>query len=199
MVHTSPVVLNQEMELQILDWVHGQKNNGFFVYTHNIIAKVLQINLEFKVSCVNSIRWWIYRFLQRHKLALRRPPRVSQHVPAQAEAICESFAQSSRSHILMNDIPCSLFVNIDKTAIYFIPRTLLLPMDGSDNFSVRCGTSSSQSARFASILLLMEGIFLYLLFLSLEKMAVLQGTCIRFFQQACMDASSKNLGRTIGL
>ena len=108
MVHTSPVVLNQEIELQIIDWVHGQKNHGFFVYTHNIIAKVLQINLEFKVGCVNSTCWWIYRFLRRNKLALRRLPRVSQQSPAQAEAICESFAQSSTSHILMNDIPRSL-------------------------------------------------------------------------------------------
>ena len=31
-IHTGPVVLNQEIELEVLDWVYNQKNHGFFCF-----------------------------------------------------------------------------------------------------------------------------------------------------------------------
>ena len=100
----------------------------FFVSLCDKISKVLQINLELKGGCINTIRWRLYRFLQRRKLALRRPTRVSQHTLPEAEALRESFVQSKMIHILMNDIPGSLFIHIGNTAFYFDSPTLLLPM-----------------------------------------------------------------------
>ena len=32
-IHTGPVVLNQEIESRVLDWVHSHRNHGFFFYT----------------------------------------------------------------------------------------------------------------------------------------------------------------------
>ena len=58
-IHPGRVVQNQEIELQVLEWVHGQRNHGRFVYTRNMITKVLQINAEFKGGSVNKIRRWI--------------------------------------------------------------------------------------------------------------------------------------------
>ena len=144
-IHKGPVVLNLEIELQVLDWVYGQRNRGFFVSTRNIITKMLQMNPKFKGGCVNTIRWWVYRFLRRHKLALRRHTRVSQHTPAEAEAVRESFAQSTMTYIQMNDIPRCLFVNMDETAIYFdTPHHTTVNVRGAKTVSVRRGSSSTQ-------------------------------------------------------
>ena len=92
---------------------------GFFVSTRIIITKLLQINPEVKGGCVNTICWWVYRFLLLRKLALSWPTRVSQHTPAEDEAVRESFEKSTMTCILMNLISRSLFVNIDETIIYF--------------------------------------------------------------------------------
>ena len=53
-VRTGPVVLNQEIEFQVLDWMHRRRNHEF-LSTRSIIAKVLEINPEFKGVCVNKI------------------------------------------------------------------------------------------------------------------------------------------------
>ena len=58
-IHPGPVVENQEIELQVRQWVHGQRNHGFVISTRKIINKVLQINLEFKGGSVNTICWWV--------------------------------------------------------------------------------------------------------------------------------------------
>ena len=144
-IHPGPVVENQEIESQVLEWVHGQRNHGFFVSTRNIIKKVLQINPEFKGGSVNTIRWWVYRFLRRNKLAFHKPTRISQHTPAEAEAVRESFAQSTMTHIHMNDIPSSLVVNMYETAIHFdTPQITTVNIRGAKNVSVRRGSGSSQ-------------------------------------------------------
>lgn len=52
---TLSIVMNQEIELQFHDWVHGQRNHGLFVSTCSIITKVLQINIEFKGGYLNEM------------------------------------------------------------------------------------------------------------------------------------------------
>ena len=99
---------------------------------------MLQINPEFKGGSVNTISWWVYRFLCRHKLALCRPTRLSQNTAAEAETVRESFTQSIMARIHMNDIPSSLFVNMDETAIYFdTPQITTVNVRAAKTVSVR--------------------------------------------------------------
>ena len=153
------------------------------------------MNLEFKEGCVNTIRWWFYRFLRHHKLALRGPTRVSHRTPAESEAVRESFAQSTMKYIQMNCIPRCLFVNIDETAIYFdTTHNTTVHVRGAKLFHTGVEAVAPRDARFASLLLLMEPNFLYLLFSRLDRMERLQRTCIKFCQMVCMDACRRTVG-----
>ena len=70
---------------------------------------------------------------------------MSKHTPVEAEAVRGSFAQSTMTHIHMNDIPSSLFVNMDETAIYFdTPQITTINVHGAKTVSVRRGSGISQ-------------------------------------------------------
>ena len=82
---------------------------------------------------------------------------MSQHTPAEAEAVREYFAQSAMTNIHMNDIPIFLFVNMDETAIYFgTPQITTVNVRGAKQFQSDVEAVAVKDARFASLLLLMQ-------------------------------------------
>ena len=133
------------LESIVYSWVTNQWDNGFAVSTANIICKALQLEPQFKGGCNKKLRSWARKFRKRHDLVFRRPTRVSQYSPQQAEAVRTEFAQSTMTMVHMNSIPRNMFVNMDETAVYFdTDYNYTVNKKGAKTVSVRHGSSDNK-------------------------------------------------------
>ncbi len=144
-VHCGEKAHYPELENSVFEWFQNQRKNGFAVSTSNLICKALQIHPNFKDGNRKRLCWWAHKFLQRFSLVFRRPTRVSQHTPEQAEETRAAFAQSTMTLVRMNGISDSMFVNMDETAVYFdAHHCSTIHERGAKTVSVRRGSSENK-------------------------------------------------------
>ena len=129
-----------ELESELYDWFTTQRSHGFAVSTSNLICKAQQIYPNFKNNCMKRLRGWARKFHMRHQLVFRRPTRVLQYAPQEAEQRRAAFALSTMTLINMSSVSENLFLNMDESAVYFENQNEKC----EKTVSVRYGSSSDK-------------------------------------------------------
>ena len=108
----------------------------------------LKTNEAFHDGEPRLLKRWVYQFLHRHKLAIRRPTRQGQKTSGLVAAVAEDFVGSILSRFenfgTLSGLPQINFVNMDETPVYFSPdiKTTVAPR-GSKTVNVRKPSSNN--------------------------------------------------------
>ncbi|GET62793.1 uncharacterized protein OCT59_023295 [Rhizophagus irregularis] len=98
-VGTGRRVFYPEVEKKLYDWIIEQRKQGFAVNYSLIRVKMLEILRDQDIivlygNLTNDFKMsnrWLYAFMKRQKLSLRRHTKISQKLPQQTEQLLESF------------------------------------------------------------------------------------------------------------
>ena len=99
---------------------------------------------SFKDCSQERLCYWAVKFLSPHHLGFRRPTRVSQHKPEEADQMGVYFVQSEMNSIRMNNVNEILFVNKDDPAMYFDTHRCFINEKGGKNLIVRHGCGNEK-------------------------------------------------------
>ncbi|EXX53698.1 hypothetical protein RirG_241520 [Rhizophagus irregularis DAOM 197198w] len=88
-----------KIEKKLYDWIIEQRKQGFAVNYSLIRVKMLEILRDQDIivlygNLTNDFKMsnrWLYAFMKRQKLSLRRHTKISQKLPQQTEQLLESF------------------------------------------------------------------------------------------------------------
>jgi hypothetical protein len=95
------------------------------VNTHNIIAqsKSIDVTNTFKKGNVQRISQWVYCFLERWNLSIRRATRVGQKLSGHLQQVKQDTTTAISSRFIaggtLENVGPHYFINMDQTAVYF--------------------------------------------------------------------------------
>jgi hypothetical protein len=121
--HPGPTIQELEFEKQIKEWVLDQRKMDIPVRTKDIINHVIQVNPGFKKGSKKTLGSWIYKFLSRHGLSIRKATRVGQKLSGHLKKVKEDCALAMRNRMsvggTLHGMDLKYFINMDQTAVYF--------------------------------------------------------------------------------
>jgi len=139
-LHKGNSAHHPELEAEVFVWLRQMRKDGFPVSTMDIVCKALLIDPNFKNGSNSKLRSWARHFRRRHRLVFRRPTRVAQSRPEEAEKMRDEFAKDVMSQIHLRKTPPKYFINMDETAVYFNPRVhYTIDEMGAETVCVRQG------------------------------------------------------------
>ena len=77
-VNSGRKVQNEDLEKNLYDWVVEQRRAELSVSTCDIIDNAVSLEPEFCNNHQKKLKYWVYRFMKRYRLAVRCKTRVSQ-------------------------------------------------------------------------------------------------------------------------
>ncbi|RHY13428.1 hypothetical protein DYB32_010928, partial [Aphanomyces invadans] len=139
-----------DIEQQLLQYCQDLRNEDEAVSTKMLILKAISLDPNFHSKSKTAITTWVYLFLRRNDLSIRRPTRVGRKLSltlavAQRDffsAVCERFLPFGT----LEGLNWADVVNMDETAVNFEPtiNSTVAPK-GSKTVSVRCASSNNPS------------------------------------------------------
>ena len=121
------VAVYNDLEIKLYEWFEEMQLEDIGVKSNNIIAQALLIDEEVKCNFYQGnmikMRRWVYCWMQRYRLSIRRTTRVGQKLSGHLEqvrkdtieAINKRFSESGS----LKNLSSHFFLNMDQTAIYF--------------------------------------------------------------------------------
>ena len=147
-VHCGSRVADHETEQELLTWIKGLRSRSFSVSTRQVIEKALSINENFHEGNWKALWKWIYKFLDRHGLTIRRVTRKGQISCGKLEEVKQRVVASINSRFKFGDlcdVDDSMFVNMDETAIYYESKqATTINNKGENTVAIRSTGSSSK-------------------------------------------------------
>lgn len=128
-------VFYPEAEKKLYNWIIEQRKQGLAVTYAILRVKMLEILKEPDIvilygDITNDFKLsprWLYAFMKRQRLSLRRRTKIAQKLPQQTQELLEKFRQFvARLRIKNSYEMCHIF-NMDETPVWF---------DMAGNFSV---------------------------------------------------------------
>jgi len=120
-------VFYPEAEKRLYNWIIEQRKQGIAVTYSIIRVKMLEILKESDIvilygDLTNDFKMsvnWLYAFMKRQRLSLRRRIKISQKLPQQTEELLERFRQFV-AHLRIEKCyeMCNIF-NMDETPVWF--------------------------------------------------------------------------------
>ena len=120
-------VFYPEAEKRLYNWIIEQRKQGIAVTYSIIRVKILEILKESDIvilyeDLTNDFKMsvnWLYAFMKRQRLSLRRRIKISQKLPQQTEELLERFRQFV-AHLRIEKCyeMCNIF-NMDETPVWF--------------------------------------------------------------------------------
>ncbi|KAF0702431.1 hypothetical protein AaE_015936 [Aphanomyces astaci] len=145
-VNPGPPVKNPDVEAQVLVYYDTLRESDIAVSTTMLTMKVLSIDPTFHEVLPKRLSHWVYAFLNRQGLSIRRPTRKGQKLPNHLKEIRDDFVRSLQGRFsvfgTVADARWSRVVNMDETPVYFEPdvHTTIAPK-GAKTVSARvCST-----------------------------------------------------------
>lgn len=111
------VTIYSEYEDALLAYIYGRRDQRAIVTVRSIIWKLNEICPGAAGKTENSKRLWVYRFMKRRNLSLRRVTRAVHHADSELDRRRQSFFQAVEAVYFAN--PRTVFVNMDQTAVEF--------------------------------------------------------------------------------
>ncbi|MCU7901008.1 MAG: hypothetical protein KZQ66_02470, partial [Candidatus Thiodiazotropha sp. (ex Lucinoma aequizonata)] len=140
-----------EVEVQLLEWITDRRRQGIAVATIEIRlqAKMIANRLQqtaFKVS-VN----WVYAFLKRHSLSIRRRTHIAQKLPEDYDDKLLEFQRFIINERKMYNYDLSQIGNADQTPLTFdLPYATTVDVKGAKSVSIN--TTGNEKNRFTVML-----------------------------------------------
>lgn len=110
-------VLNEEMELEVYNWIISMRCQHFRVTRTGIQQKALEIMGS--ESGFKGSNGWLQNFMKRFDLSLRRRTHVSQRLPKDVEDKTLNFFIFLRQYLLAYQIEEVDIIACDQTPFYF--------------------------------------------------------------------------------
>jgi hypothetical protein len=142
-----------ELETMLNDWFYEMRQEDIAVKTENLIAQAIKIDEEnlfsFKNGNTDRIHRWVYAFMERWDLCLRRTTRVGQKLSGHLDMVRKDSVAALNNRFapggtLFGTQP-KYFLNMDQTAIYFEAKskTVVAPK-GVRTVAIRDSGSNSK-------------------------------------------------------
>ncbi|RLN72160.1 hypothetical protein BBJ28_00005981 [Nothophytophthora sp. Chile5] len=113
-----------EMEKQLAACIRQRRGIDIALCTHHVISKALAMDPFFKGDNKGVLRSWVYHFLHRNHLSIRRRTHVGQKLNGHLQAIRDEFVEAVNERFMpqgtMEGTPTTMIVNIDETAVYYV-------------------------------------------------------------------------------
>ena len=150
-VHMANGTPHEALENNVYVWILKLRQKNVAISTKFIIAKALSLDPTFKNRNEIVLRRWVYRFLRRYNLSIRRSTHVgqrSEHVlDTRGAEYVKQLNEKFRAGNIYSRAYREEMVNMDQTAIYFesVPPTTVAKR-GSNSVSIRKCNDTNQRA-----------------------------------------------------
>lgn len=144
-----------ELEQFLYDWVMDKREEDIQVTTNDILKKAIAfIGDGFKDNKAKRAKRWIYVFMERWGLSIRRKTRIGQKLSGHlkevqedcASMICQRFSPLGT----LSNVPLNMFLNMDQTNIYFeLKSDTTVDKKGKKSIAIRDSGSNSKRCTVA--------------------------------------------------
>jgi hypothetical protein len=121
--HKGPGVEEIEFEREVKQWILDQCAMDIGVRTRDIINHVIQVKPNFKGGVQKTLIAWVYKFLARHRLSVRRVTCIGQKLSGHLKEVQDDAAAAIRKRLAeggtLHGMDLKYFINMDQTAVYF--------------------------------------------------------------------------------
>jgi hypothetical protein len=149
--HKGRKVKDLDFELEVKEWILDQRKMDIAVRMNDIINHVVQVKPTFKDGERRTLVAWVYKFLARHGLSVRRVTCVGQKLSGHLKKVQDDCAQALRNRMAvggsLHGMPLKYFINMDQTAVYFeMKSSTTVHQKGEKTVSVQDSGSNSKRA-----------------------------------------------------
>ncbi|RHY08399.1 hypothetical protein DYB25_006690 [Aphanomyces astaci] len=145
-VSECPKVAAPALEAAVLEYCGTLRDSDIAVSTNMLIVKALSIDPTFCGGIRKRLFHWVYKFMERHTLCIRRPTRQGQKKSNHLTQVMNDFVGNLSRRFLpfgtLEDVPMDRVVNMDETPVYFEPKVhTTISKKGATTVSARvCST-----------------------------------------------------------
>lgn len=126
-----------DFENELKNWIREARDNGRVVSGRAIKARAMQLAVQMKLSNFNCSSGklhfnffkikiesliiksgWLYKFLSRANLSLRRITTNGRELPANTKEVIKQYIDECKTQIKDKRVPSSSVFNMDQTTIY---------------------------------------------------------------------------------
>lgn len=148
-IHKGRTVHDDDIEPAIKDWILEQRTQNLSIQTRNIIHQAINLRPNFKGGDQGKQVKWVYRFLGRNGLSIRRPTRIGQKLSGHLQEVQDDMTQSVRTRLAeggsLHGIDLRNFINMDQTAVWFeMKSSTTVDLVGARTVAVRDSGSNSK-------------------------------------------------------
>jgi hypothetical protein len=146
-----PTIKDLAFEQEVKFWILEQRDQDIPVRTKDIINHVIQVRPDFRGGDQQKLISWVYKFLARHGLSVRRVTRVGQKLSGHLKKVQDDAAAAIRKRLsvggTLHGMELKYFINMDQTAVYFEMKTTTTVHEvGAKTVSIRESGSNSKRA-----------------------------------------------------
>ena len=140
-----------EVEAESMTWIEDQRRQGIAVSTAEIRLQASQVAQRLKISSFGCSVNWVYAFLQRNDLSIRRRTYIAQKLPEDSEEKLFQFQRFIIHQRKEFDYELSQIGNADQTPLTFdLPYQTTVSTKGSKTVTVN--TTGNEKNRFTVML-----------------------------------------------
>jgi Tc5 transposase DNA-binding domain len=112
-----------DIEQEVWQWVQNNIKKDLVTTTQLIIKKALKIDNDFKNKRVTVINRWVYSFMERWRLSVRRITHLGQKLSGHLQSVRVDFTGAINKRFEKNGslsyVTPAFFLNMDQTCVYF--------------------------------------------------------------------------------
>lgn len=148
-LNTGPRVIKKAVEDEVYDWIIDLRQKDLPVTTLLIISKALAVDSAFHGGSIPALWSWIYPFLHRRSLSIRRVTHEGQKLSGHLASVQRDFVACVMERFgcdgTLSRVTPSGFVNMDETAVFFETKTnqTVNPI-GDRTIAIRCSNSNAK-------------------------------------------------------
>ena len=140
-----------ELEEELMAYVTDRRRRGVGVSTRELRKEAKKIAKRQKITTFGGSVNWVYAFLRRHNLSIRRRTHIAQKLPGDYEDKLTEFQQFIIRQRKQHDYDLSQIGNADQTPLTFdMPYNTTVDTKGAK--SVQLNTTGNEKNRFTVML-----------------------------------------------
>ena len=145
--------VTNDIENEVMFWINTCRRNGMAVSCAQIIAYAIKLTGKDFKETLNAYRCWVYRFLKRNNLSIRKASHLGQKVPNDMQNLTYKFLyeiiKARKDSEVYDNI--SLIVNVDETPCY-LENPLTETVDIKGKKQIEIVTYGKEKCRLTAVL-----------------------------------------------
>lgn len=148
-IHLGRQLDDNELQETLHDWIVDLRDQDIPVSTKAILAKAISLSPTIEMKRFVSVRRWVYKFMERFGLSIRRRTHVGQKLSGHLLAVKQNFGKIISQRFSTNgtlaNVPAKFCLNMDQTAVFFESKNnTTVNKKGRKTVSVRDSGSNSK-------------------------------------------------------